>query len=101
MIGVLQEGHLDEGLTIDRFLGSRYMQTLRNDPITEPKTKTVMKKNIFIIIHKPGKEIIRSLILGRSDLRGTPDVPSGLNPLTDHFLSRYGIKDRGKNINHS
>ena len=42
LIGVLQEGHLDEGVIIDRFLGILYMQTLRNEPITEPNRKAMI-----------------------------------------------------------
>jgi hypothetical protein len=40
-IGVLQEGHLDEGIMIDNPLGILYMQTLRKEPTTSPKRKTI------------------------------------------------------------
>ncbi len=41
-MGVLQEGHLEEGEIIERFLGILYMQTLRNEPMIEPNTKTMI-----------------------------------------------------------
>ena len=36
LIGVLHDGHREDGLIIERFLGILYMQTFRNDPTTEP-----------------------------------------------------------------
>jgi hypothetical protein len=41
-MGVLQEGHLEEGEITERFLGILYMQTLRNEPMMEPKMKTMI-----------------------------------------------------------
>jgi len=41
-MGMLQEGHLEEGVIIERFLGILYMHTLRNEPTMEPKIKTMI-----------------------------------------------------------
>src|SRR5205807_3138027 len=37
-IGVSHDGQCDAGCTTDSFRGTRQMTTLRNDPITRPKT---------------------------------------------------------------
>jgi hypothetical protein len=37
---LLHEGHLDEGNTIDWFLGILYIQTFRKEPIIAPKIQT-------------------------------------------------------------
>jgi len=48
--GLSQEGHLDEGIMIDKFLGILYMHTLRNDPTIEPKRKTIIYGIILCIL---------------------------------------------------
>jgi hypothetical protein len=37
----LQDGQREAGNTIEIFLGIRYMQTLRNEPMAEPKRKAI------------------------------------------------------------
>jgi hypothetical protein len=53
-IGVLHEGHLDEGIIIDMPLGILYIQTFRKEPTTEPNMKTIPYKNILLIENKKG-----------------------------------------------
>ncbi len=48
---MLHEGHLEEGVIIDKFLGILYMQTLRNEPITEPN-KNIMTYKIMLCIYQ-------------------------------------------------
>lgn len=50
LIGLLQEGHLEEGMIIDNLLGILYIQTLRNEPATRPKRKTAMYRIISCIM---------------------------------------------------
>lgn len=49
-MGLLQEGHLEEGTIIERFLGILYIQTFKKEPITEPNRKTITNKTISFII---------------------------------------------------
>jgi len=41
-MGLLQEGHLEDGQMMDWLRGILYMQTFRNEPINDPKTKINM-----------------------------------------------------------
>jgi len=46
LIGLLQEGHREDGHMIDLLRGIRYMQTFKKEPISAPKTKRKMYKTI-------------------------------------------------------
>lgn len=46
LTGLLQEGQRDPGNIMDCSLGIRYMHTLRKEPTTEPRTKTVRYRDI-------------------------------------------------------
>ncbi len=50
MTGTLQEGHLEEGMIIDMFLGILYIQTLRNEPTMEPNTKMIIYEIMLCIL---------------------------------------------------
>jgi hypothetical protein len=49
-MGMLQEGHIDDGKIIDSFLGILYMHTLRNEPTIEPNRKTMIYKVVLYIV---------------------------------------------------
>ena len=54
-IGLLHEGHRDEGKTIDLPLGILYIQTFRKEPTREPNKNTMAYKNILLIEKNRGQ----------------------------------------------
>jgi hypothetical protein len=52
---MLHEGHLEEGMIIDKFLGILYIQTLRNEPTIEPNTKTMIYKIMLCIYQRKSR----------------------------------------------
>jgi hypothetical protein len=79
LTGISQEGHLEEGMIIDIFLGILYIHTLRNEPITEPNIKTMIYEIMLCILTK---EFLEAQLRGMIILSFVAVIPPDLEAVS-------------------